>query len=115
MQFRDILFSRGFEVALFSRNNWKVGELKFDQKNKYLYLYVYRKSAHHLWAFDQDNNDLHSQIKSNHQTIGMRILTGYFSLEGRQAHTKKIEVKKWKEREEKQDSFSPGQLLITFW
>ena len=24
----------------------------------------------------------------------MRILTGYFSLEGRQAHTKKIEVKK---------------------
>ena len=44
----------------------------------------------------------------------MRILTGYFSLEGRQAHTKKIEVKKLKEREEKQDSFSPGQLLITF-
>ena len=39
--------------------------------------------------FDQENNDLHSQIKSSHQTIGMRILTVYFSLEGCQAYTKK--------------------------
>ena len=35
------------------------------------------------------NNNLHSQIKSGHQTIGMRILTVYFSLEGCQAYTKK--------------------------
>ena len=46
--------------------------------------------------FDQENNDLHSQIKSSHQTIGMRILTVYFSLEGCQAYTKKSESKEIK-------------------
>ena len=39
---------------------------------------------------------LHSQIKSNHQTIGMRIFTVYFSLEGRQAYTKKSGSKQMK-------------------
>ena len=78
-------------------------------------IYVYRKCADYIWAFDQDNNDLHSQIKSSHRTIGMRISTIYFPLEpwGRQAYTKKS-GKKEKEREEKQDSFLPGYLPITF-
>ena len=39
---------------------------------------------------------MYSQIKSGHQTIGMRILTVYFSLEGCQAYTKKSESKEIK-------------------
>ena len=63
---------------------------------KSICIYKSIKFAHHILAFDQDNDDLHSQIKSNHQTIGMRIFTVYFSLEGRQAYTKKSGSKQMK-------------------
>ena len=83
-------------------------------------IYVYRKYAHYIWAFDQDNNDLHSQIKSSHRTIGMRISTIYFPLEawGRQAYTKKSGSKERKGKRRKARFFLTRLLtyyLFTYW
>ena len=76
-------------------------------------MFVHRKFAHHVWAFDQDNNDLLSQIKSSHQTIGMRTLKVYFSLEGRQANTKKFESKEVKGKRRKARFFLTR--LVTYY
>ena len=76
-------------------------------------MFAHRKFAHHVWAFDQDNNDLLSQIKSSHQTIGMRTLKVCFSLEGRQANTKKFESKEVKGKRRKARFFLTR--LVTYY
>ena len=73
--------------SVFKETNEKCGSLE-TTKNNWLKVSVficqYKMWSLHL-SFWLGCNDLHRQIKSIHRTIGIRILTIYFSLEGRQA------------------------------